>query len=58
MSAAWDNIHNFHTPNIDAMREHLEHMFGGYLDGYHDGKIELAWTDSQLSTWMKPNGAG
>jgi hypothetical protein len=45
MSAASDNIHNLHTPNIDAMREHLEHMFGGYLDGYHDGKIELAWTD-------------
>ena len=28
------------------MREHLEHMFGGYLDGFHDGLIELAWTET------------
>ncbi len=32
------------SPNAAAMRAHLEHLFGGYLDGYHDGLIELAWT--------------
>lgn len=29
------------------MRQHVDHLFGGYLDGYHDGKIELCWTDTQ-----------
>ena len=29
------------------MRAHVEHLFGGYLDGLHDGKIELAWTDAK-----------
>jgi hypothetical protein len=28
------------------MRRHVDHLFGGYLDGYHDGKIELCWTDT------------
>ncbi len=32
------------NPSTIAMRVHLEHLFGGYLDGYHDGLIELAWT--------------
>lgn len=40
------------TPDVDAMRSHVEHLFGGYLDGYHDGLIELAWTDT------KPDAAG
>jgi hypothetical protein len=31
-------------PNTDAMLAHLDHLFGGYLDGYHDGLIELSWT--------------
>jgi hypothetical protein len=34
------------------MREHLEHLFGGFLDGFHDGLIELAWTD------VTPNADG
>lgn len=34
-------------PDIAAMAQHVEHLFGGFLDGYHDGKIELAWTDSK-----------
>jgi hypothetical protein len=34
-------------PDIGAMSKHVEHLFGGYLDGCHEGKIELAWTDSQ-----------
>lgn len=29
-----------------AMLQHLEHLFGGYLDGFHDGKIELAWNST------------
>lgn len=33
-------------PDIDAMTQHVEHLFGGYLDGCHDGLIELAWTDT------------
>ena len=34
-------------PNAELMLAHLDHLFGGYLDGYHDGLIELAWTDTQ-----------
>lgn len=34
-------------PDIGAMTRHVEHLFGGYLDGCHDGKIELAWTDTK-----------
>jgi hypothetical protein len=44
---AAENVHALFTPDADAMREHLDHMFGGYLDGYHDGRIELAWTDTK-----------
>jgi hypothetical protein len=29
------------------MRAHLEHLFGGYLDGCHEGLVELAWTDTR-----------
>lgn len=35
------------NPDIDAMRSHVEHLFGGFLYGCHDGLIELAWTDTQ-----------
>lgn len=34
-------------PDIEAMKAHVEHLFGGYLDGCHDGLIELAWTDTR-----------
>lgn len=34
-------------PDIDAMTQHVEHLFGGYLDGCHDGLIELSWTDTK-----------
>ena len=34
------------TPNTEAMRQHVEFLFGGYLHGYQDGLIELAWTTS------------
>lgn len=33
-------------PDTLAMTRHVEHLFGGYLDGCHDGLIELAWTDT------------
>jgi len=33
-------------PNAELMQEHLEHLFGGFLDGCHDGLIEIAWTDT------------
>lgn len=39
------SIHTLSKPNPEAMRAHVEHLFGGYLDGYHDGLIELSWTD-------------
>ena len=46
-AAAKDRQEQVGSPNADAMRQHLEHLFGGYLDGCHDGLIELAWTDTQ-----------
>jgi len=33
-------------PDANAMRIHLERMFGGDLDGAQNGLIELAWTAS------------
>lgn len=38
------------APNIAAMRQHVEHLFGGYLDGFHNGLIELAWTEPTAGT--------
>lgn len=52
MSGGAENVHNLFVPDAAVMRDHLEHMFGGYLDGMHDGLIELAWTDS------KPDASG
>jgi len=34
-------------PDRVAMREQLEHLFGGFLDGCHDGRIELAWSAAE-----------
>lgn len=39
-------VQPIYTPNAVAMRQHLDHLFGGYLDGCHDGLIELAWTET------------
>jgi hypothetical protein len=39
------NVVNLMQPDPDAMLRHLEHLFGGFLDGCHDGLIELAWTN-------------
>ncbi|HEX6011576.1 MAG TPA: hypothetical protein VFY87_07195 [Geminicoccaceae bacterium] len=32
-------------PDPGTMRRHLDHLFGGDLDGLHDGLVELAWSD-------------
>lgn len=34
------------APNDADMRTHLDHLFGGYLDGHHDGRVELSWTET------------
>ena len=34
------------APDPEQMRRHVEHLFGGWLDGCHEGRIELAWTDA------------
>jgi hypothetical protein len=47
VSAGAENVHTLFVPDADAMRDHLDHLFGGYLDGMHDGLIELAWTDTK-----------
>ncbi len=41
------NVINLMQPDQTAMVQHLEHLFGGFLDGCHDGLIELAWTNGQ-----------
>ena len=35
------------APDPEQMLRHLDHLFGGDLDGCHDGKIELAWCDGK-----------
>jgi hypothetical protein len=35
------------TPSRDAMRQFLNHLFGGYLDGLHDGLIEISHVENQ-----------
>jgi RecA-family ATPase len=37
-------VEPFLKPDPEAMRTHVEHLFGGFVD-YDDGLIELAWTD-------------
>lgn len=37
-------------PDSNLMLAHVEHLFGGFLDGYQDGLIELAWTDTKLNS--------
>jgi hypothetical protein len=34
-------------PDADQMLRHMEHLYGGDLDGCHEGKIELAWTNAK-----------
>jgi hypothetical protein len=39
-------VRQIFSPDTKAMSQHVEHLFGGYLDGCHDGLIELSWTDT------------
>ena len=39
------NVQPMIEPDPEQMLRHLEHLFGGDLDGCHEGRIELAWTD-------------
>lgn len=41
------NVIPMAQPDRLAMAAHLNHLFAGFLDGAHDGAIELAWTDAQ-----------
>ena len=34
-------------PNTAQMLAHLEHLFGGYLDGAQDGLVEICWRDAR-----------
>ena len=40
------NIAPMMEPDAVAMLRHLEHLFGGDLDGCQDGLVEIAWTDA------------
>lgn len=41
------NVTPLIEPEPQAMLRHLEHLFGGDLDGCHEGRIELAWSDAR-----------
>lgn len=41
------NVQPMIEPDPRQMLSHLEHLFGGDLDGCHEGRVELAWTDSE-----------
>ena len=44
---ATSNVQPMIEPDGEQMRRHVEHLFGGFLDGCHEGRIELAWTDGR-----------
>jgi hypothetical protein len=41
-----DNVRPILEPDAGQMLCHVEHLFGGDLDGCHQGLIELTWTDT------------
>ena len=41
------NVQPMIEPDPQQMRRHVAHLFEGLLDGCHEGKIELAWTDGR-----------
>jgi hypothetical protein len=41
------NVQPMIEPDRDQMRRHVAHLFEGFLDGCHEGRIELAWTDGR-----------
>ena len=42
-----NNVAPMIEPNTAMMRRHVAHLFEGWLDGCHEGLIELAWTDGR-----------
>ena len=41
------NVQPLFEPDPVQMRRHVGHLFEGWLDGCHEGRIELAWTDAR-----------
>ena len=41
------NVQPMFEPDAAQMRRHVGHLFEGWLDGCHEGRIELAWTDAR-----------
>ncbi|MCC6194599.1 MAG: AAA family ATPase [Burkholderiales bacterium] len=41
------NVTAIFQPDETAMLRHLEHLFGGTLDGRHEGLIEIGWRDER-----------
>ena len=41
------NVQPMFEPDEAQMRRHVGHLFEGWLDGCHEGRIELAWTDAR-----------
>jgi RecA-family ATPase len=41
------NVQPMFEPDAGQMRRHVGHLFEGWLDGCHEGRIELAWTDAR-----------
>lgn len=41
------NVQPMFEPDPVQMRRHVGHLFEGWLDGCHEGRIELAWTDAR-----------
>lgn len=41
------NVQPMIEPDAEQMRRHVAHLFEGFLDGCHEGRIELAWTDGR-----------
>ena len=41
------NVQPMYEPDPVQMRRHVGHLFEGWLDGCHEGRIELAWTDGR-----------
>ena len=41
------NVQPMIEPDPQQMRRHVAHLFEGLIDGCHEGKIELAWTDGR-----------
>ena len=41
------NVQPMFEPDAAQMRRHVGLLFEGWLDGCHDGRIELAWTDAR-----------